>query len=243
MAQSNQPFKRPNLSENEEYSRIPPPAGQESANFKIPNKVLPPHASAVGIQQANQIPSPPAPLSQEEINWAIQLEEMVQKKGYKPTDSEMARYQDIANRLTYFQQNPQQQKQNLQQPQQVMVVKKRSALSFVFKLFLFIVFSIIFFAKMSIVVLEPSYFVPRGKIYFVLKPELFKNIYFRINMDKVYDDKIKRGFTKNDLNVKKDPKNSDPEWYKDPQYWEDNYLLSLPYPNFDFMNAKSVSKK
>ena len=96
---------------------------------------------------------------------------------------------------------------------------------------------------MSIVVLEPSYFVPRGKIYFVLKPELFKNIYFRINMDKVYDDKIKRGFTKNDLNVKKDPKNSDPEWYKDPQYWEDNYLLSLPYPNFDFMNAKSVSKK
>lgn len=243
MAQSNQPFKRPNLSENEEYTRIPPPVGQESSNFKVPNKVLPPHASPIGIQQANQIPSPPMPVSQEEINWAIQLEEMVQKKSYKPTDSEMARYQDIANRIAYFQQNPQPQRQASQPVQQVVVVKKRNKFLTFLKIVFWITFAIFFFAKVSIIVLEPSYFTPRGKIYFVLKPELFKNTYLSLNMDKIYDDKIKRGFDKNDLNIPKSSKKIDPDWYKDPQYWEENYLLSVPYPNLSFLNANSVIKK
>ena len=104
----------------------------------------------------------------------------------------------------------------------------------------FIALAFFFWAKVSVIALEPSYFTPRGKIYFVIKPVNFTDMYFSLNMDKVYDEKLRKGFTKNDLNIEqKSSKKSkakqkvNANWYKDPQYWENNYFLSLPYPKFN----------
>jgi hypothetical protein len=49
--------------------------------------------------------SAPAPLSQEEIDWALELEQKV-KAGNPPTAQETARYQDIARRLQESQPTP-----------------------------------------------------------------------------------------------------------------------------------------
>lgn len=243
MAQSNQPFKRPNLTESEEFKTIPPPTGQEST-FVPPsrNQGIPgPGEPAQPI--INQAPPP----TQEEINWAIQLEQNVQKKGYRPTDNEMAVYQDIANRVVLFQQaQAQAQKYAIAQapPQVVTIKKKKNRIGFLVKLLTLIILAVFFLAKVSIVVLEPSYFVPRGKIYFLIKPVLFSDMFYSINMDKIYEEKLKKGFTKEDLNLepdrsvkkKKGKPKINPKWYIDPQYWEDNYILVLPYIklNFDF---------
>lgn len=43
------------------------------------------------------------PISMTEAQWAVKFEEKVQKDGYKPTDAEMAKYQDIVAR---FKANP-----------------------------------------------------------------------------------------------------------------------------------------
>lgn len=43
------------------------------------------------------------PITMTEAQWAVKFEEKVQKEGYKPTDSEMAKYQDIVAR---FKANP-----------------------------------------------------------------------------------------------------------------------------------------
>src|SRR5687768_5915486 len=133
MAQSNQPFKRPNLSESEEYQKIPPPTGQEST-FVPPARNNPniPHPNAPAQPFVNQPPPP----TQEEINWAIQLEENVQKKGYKPTDNEMSVYQDIANRIVLFQQAQAQAQKYSPVPvpsQKVTVIHKRSKVGFFIK--------------------------------------------------------------------------------------------------------------
>lgn len=235
MAQSNQPFKRPNLSENEEYAKIPPPSGQDS-NLKFSSKGRP---SSLALQ-AQKIPSPPMQPTQEELNWAVQLEELVQKKGYKPNESEMTRYQDIANRISYFQQNQQQnQQQSEKQAQQVQPQNKSSFFLF-FKLFVVLLLFVTFWAKMSLLVVQPSYFVPRGKIYVVIKPITFGGMYYALNMDKLYEEKLKKGFTKNELNVEKTKNskkklNKSPEWFKDAQYWEDNYILAMPYPDLSFL--------
>lgn len=235
MAQSNQPFKRPNLSENEEYSKIPPPSAQD-ANFKFPGKGFP---TALALQ-AQQIPSPPAQPTQEEINWAIQLEELVQKKGYKPNDSEMNRYQDIANRISYFQQNQKQNQQQAQKEARQIQVAPKIKVSLFFKFVILGLLFLVFWAKLSLLVVQPSYFVPRGKIYVVVKPVNFSTMYYSLNMDKIYNDKLKKGFSRSDLNISKN-KNSkkkelnNPNWFKDAQYWEDNYIISIPYPNFSFL--------
>lgn len=232
MAQSNQPFKRPNLSENEEYTRIPPPMGQETT--LSPNNNLPKTAVA------GYIPSPPvgAP-SQDEINWAIQLEESVQKKGYKPTEQEMARYQDIANRITMYQQSQQalqvaQPQSIIMQPQPQIEPIKGSNAGLVLKLLSFVILLVFFWAKVSIVVLEPSYFVPKGKLYFVIKPVNFSTIYYSINTDKIYEEKLRKGFTNDDL-IKSNATKVNKNWQSDPEYLENNYILILPYPNFNFM--------
>jgi hypothetical protein len=231
MAQSNQPFKRPNLSENEEYTRIPPPMGQESSfnpNTNLPKSVVP-----------GYIPSPPVSQpSQEEINWAIQLEENVQRKGYKPTEQEMARYQDIANRITMYQQSQAVQVQQPQalvnQQQQVQFVpQKKSKIGLVFKILSLIVLAIFFWAKVSIVALEPSYFVPKGKLYFVIKPINFSTMYYSINTDKIYEEKLRKGFTSDDI-IKNNSKKISKNWQYDPEYLEENYIIILPYPNFNF---------
>lgn len=231
MAQSNQPFKRPNLSEKEEYQRIPPPDRQKGNNNG--NNV---QANRTDSSVAVQTPMPP---TQEEVNWAINLEENVQKNGYKPTDPEMAKYQDIANRIVLFQQAQAQAQKLAPRPQVITVAQPKSKLWRFIKVVAFISFIFFFWAKVSIVVLQPSYFVPRGKIYFVIKPINFSNMYYSVNMDKVYDDKLRKGFTKDDLNLdtstkkKKSKKKVNPNWYIDPQYWEDNYLISVPYPNLN----------
>jgi hypothetical protein len=227
MAQSNQPFKRPNLSEKEEYQRIPPPDRQRG-NSNNQN-------GSAGSSTSVSTPMPP---TQEEIDWAIQIEENVQKNGYKPTEAEMSKYQDIANRIVLFQQAQAQAQKLAPRPQQVVYVPARkSALWKFIKFISFVTFAFFFWVKISIVVLEPSYFTPRGKIYFVIKPINFSNIYYSVNMDKVYDEKLRKGFTKDDLNLdissskkKKSNKKVNPNWYIDPQYWEDNYLISFPYP-------------
>ncbi len=228
MTQSNQPFKRPNLSEKEEYQRIPPPDRQNGKN------------KATASQKAESIVSvqTPMPPTQEEINWAIQVEENVQKNGYKPTDAEMMRYQDIANRIVLFQQaQVEAQKYAPQRTQVVTVQRPKSMLWRFIKFVTWVTLIILFWAKVSVVVLQPSYFIPRGKIYFIIKPINFSTVYYSVNMDKVYDEKLRKGFTKDDLNLeptkkKKGVKKINPNWYIDPQYWEDNYLISLPYPNF-----------
>ena len=229
MAQSNQPFKRPNLSEKEEYQRIPPPDRQKGNSRSRNNQS---DDSSISVQT-------PMPPTQEEVDWAIQVEENVQKNGYKPTDAEMLRYQDIANRIVLFQQaQAQALKYAPQRPQVITVARPKSLFWRFIKFTTFVILAILFWAKVSIVVLEPSYFTPRGKIYFVVKPINFSNIYYSVNMDKVYDEKLRKGFTKDDLNLepttkkKKAKKKINPNWYIDPQYWEDNYLLSFPYPNF-----------
>jgi hypothetical protein len=241
MAQSNQPFKRPNLTESEEFQKIPPPTGQESTfvpppknNQAIPNPGAPPQPFV------NNQPPPP---TQEEINWALQLEESVQKKGYKPTDSEMAVYQDIANRIVLFQQAQAQAQRYVQtQPaaQVVTVKKKKNKLAFFAKLLTLAVLAFFFWAKISILVLQPSYFVPRGKVYFLIKPVNFSDMYYSVNMDKIYDEKLRKGFTKEDLDLepdrtikKKGKTKINPKWYLDPLYWEDNYILVMPYINFN----------
>ncbi len=241
MAQRNQPFKRPNLSESEEYTKIPPPSGQES-------KFVPPSKNQPGGNQAqNQgdpnYRGPVAPPSQEEINWAILLEENVQKKGYKPTDAEMATYQDIANRIVMFQQaqaqaqmQAQAQAQAQQQNVKVVTRKKSKLFSFI-KLLTLATLAVLFWAKISVIVLKPSYYVPRGKIYFVIKPVNFQDTYFNLNMDKIYEEKLKKGFTKEELNLetekpkgkKKGKTKINPNWYIDPLYWEKNYIFALPY--------------
>jgi hypothetical protein len=238
MAQSNQPFKRPNLTESEELQKIPPPTGQESTfvppsrNQVIPNPGSPPQPFV------NQPPPP----TQEEINWALQLEENVQKKGYKPTDNEMTVYQDIANRIVLFQQAQAQAQKYAPVPVQTVTVKaKKSKLGFYIKLLTLAILAVFFWAKVSIVALEPSYFVPKGKVYFLIKPVLFSDMYYSINMDKIYEEKLKKGFTKDDLNLepdttvkkKKGQVKINPKWYIDPQYWEDHYIFILPYPNLN----------
>lgn len=228
MAQSNQPFKRPNLSEKEEYQRIPPPDRQKG------------NANTQTNQSSNQTTSSstPMPPSQEEINWAIQIEESVQKNGYKPTDAEMAKYQDIANRIVLFQQAQAQAQKYAPPTNQQVVYKQVKGNGFLrfLKWCFIIALAFFFWAKASIVILEPSYFTPRGKIYLLIKPINFSPVYYSINMDKVYDEKLRKGFTKEDLNLditntkKNKEKKVNPKWYTDPQYWEDNYLLSFPYP-------------
>lgn len=239
MAQNNQPFKRPNITENEEYKKIPPPTGQES-KFVPPGASTQPNDSPGNMVPQQVVFNPP---SQEEINWAIQLEENVKRNGYKPNDAEMAKYQEIANKIVMFQQAQMQAQASFQQQQPVPVQtvappKKKSKLGLVIKLFILLFFSILFIAKVSIIVLQPSYFVPRGKIYFVIKPENFSTVYYSINMDKIYEEKLKKGFTKEELNPeneraksnnKKGKTKINPKWYIEPEYWEKNYILSIPY--------------
>ncbi|MFN8577297.1 MAG: hypothetical protein U0354_10605 [Candidatus Sericytochromatia bacterium] len=228
MAQSNQPFKRPNLSEKEEYQRIPPPDRQKG-NGNNQN------TQSTGSSAPASTPMPP---SQEEIDWAIQIEEKVQKQGYKPTEAEMSKYQDIANRIVLFQQAQAQAQKIAPRQQQVFYTAKPKSKLWRFIKFLTLISLLFFFwAKVSIVVLQPSYFTPRGKIYLVIKPINFSTVYYSINMDKVYDEKLRKGFTKDDLNLdiasskkKKGTKKVNPNWYTDPQYWEDNYLIAFPYP-------------
>ena len=234
MAQSNQPFKRPNLSEKEEYQRIPPPerqkGGNKGQNNGQPNDTVNPSGA--------QTPMPP---TQEEIDWAIQVEESVQKRGYQPTETEMARYQDIANRIVLFQQaQAQAQKFVPQRPQIITVAPQKSFFWKFIKFSFWTIMALLFWAKASIVVLQPSYFTPRGKVYLVIKPVNFSTVYYSVNMDKVYDEKLRKGFNKNDLNLessakKKKSKKVNPNWYIDPQYWEDNYIMSFPYPSFKYL--------
>lgn len=229
MAQSNQPFKRPNLSEKEEYQRIPPPDRQKGNSSGQVNQ------NSGQTSSGHPTPMPP---TQEEINWAIQIEDSVQKNGYKPTEAEMAKYQDIANRIVLFQQAQAQAQKYAPPPVQQIVYKtpKKSGLWRFIKWTTIIALAFFFWAKVSIVILEPSYFTPRGKIYFLIKPINFSTVYYHINMDKVYDEKLRKGFTKDDLNLdvtntkKTKDKKVNPKWYTDPQYWEDNYLISFPYP-------------
>jgi len=53
--------------------------------------------------------NPASNVPQAEIQWALQLEEKVQKQGYQPTQEELAKYQDIANKLTAGSNQSQQQ--------------------------------------------------------------------------------------------------------------------------------------
>ncbi|MBC7472816.1 MAG: hypothetical protein H7263_00885 [Candidatus Sericytochromatia bacterium] len=223
------------MSENEEYKKIPPPDGQKNNN--IANGMI--NAPTVQTQQVSAQAAPP---SQEEVNWAIQLEENVQKKGYKPSEQEMAKYQEIANRIVVFQQaqvQAQRQFQAQNMPNnQFVVTKKKSKLATTFKFLTLFIIALFFWAKVSIVVLQPSYFVPRGKIYLVIKPITFSNMYYSVNMDKVYEEKLRKGFNKSDLNIdqktnKKSKIRVNSKWYIDPQYWENHYILSIPYPKFD----------
>lgn len=242
MAQSNQPFKRPNLSESDEYAKIPPPPGQENS-FVPPGKSQGPSQQQSGKSQpsANQ---PPLPPSQEEIGWAIQLEENVQKRGYKPNDAEMARYQDIANRIVLFQQAQAQRQAQAAAAQAAASIspKKKGKFWRFLKIMIFIAFVTGFWAKISVIVLEPSYFVPKGKVYFVIKPEPFSKVLFTINMDKIYDEKLKKGFKAEDLNLEteipakkgKGKKEINPNWYTDPQYLENNYVMVVPYIKLNF---------
>ena len=56
-------------------------------------------------------------------------------------------------------------------------------------------------------------------------------------MDKIYEEKLKKGFTKEELNLetekpkgkKKGKTKINPNWYIDPLYWEKNYIFALPY--------------
>lgn len=234
MAQSNQPFKRPNLSEKEEYQRIPPPERQKGGNKGQSNG----QPNETSNPSGAQTPMPP---TQEEIDWAIQVEESVQKRGYQPTETEMARYQDIANRIVLFQQaQAQAQKFVPQRPQIVTVAPQKSFFWKFIKFSFWTIIALLFWAKVSVVVLQPSYFTPRGKIYLVIKPINFSTVYYSVNMDKVYDEKLRKGFNKSDLNLessakKKKNKKVNPNWYIDPQYWEDNYIMSFPYPSFKYL--------
>jgi len=233
MARSNQPFKRPNLSSSDEYERIPPPPGQ-SSSF-----VAPVNQTQIPAQGANQPVQQVFPPSQEEITWALQLEEMVQKKGYRPSDPETARYQDIANRVTNYQSQVQAQAQQQARvkatPEKKIVVKterKFNFFSFTLKIFILSILVLLFFAKVTIVNLVPCNFEPRGKIYFLIKPQAFSQIYYTFNMDKVYKEKFRNGFTKDDLNLDDDNnKKINSKWYIDPEYWEDNYILAVPHIN------------
>ncbi|GIW23452.1 MAG: hypothetical protein KatS3mg068_2459 [Candidatus Sericytochromatia bacterium] len=219
MNQSNQPFKRPKLSENEEYLKVPPPPGQE-------NKFIPPNQQQNNNQNSKPelLNRPIQPPSQEEINWAIQLEEKVNKQNYKPTKEEEQMYQDIANRIIAYQKAQAQAQKYYQAPQpqsnqnQVIVKKSNSFINFL-KFLLFLIFIIIFWAKASILVLEPCNFVPKGRIYIVLKPKNFDKVFYSFNMDKIIDKKLKN-------------KSSKFEWYYDPEYWEKNYILIIPYISF-----------
>jgi len=218
MNQSNQPFKRPKLSENEEYVKVPPPPGQE-------NKFVPPNQQKNNNNQKQELLTPPIqPPSQEEINWAIQLEEKVNKQNYKPTKEEEQIYQDIANRIIAYQQaqvqaqkyyNPPQQQST--QPQ--IIIRKSNPFINFFKFLLFVIFIILFWAKASILILEPCNFVPKGKIYIVIKPKNFDKVFYSFNMDKIIDKKLKSKSLKF-------------EWYQDPEYWEKNYILVFPYISF-----------
>jgi hypothetical protein len=80
------------------------PTAQETARYEDIAKRL---AGAQQPQQPQQ-PSAPAapaaaPVSQEEVQWALQLEQKV-KGGQQPTAQETARYEDIAKRLSAAQQ-------------------------------------------------------------------------------------------------------------------------------------------
>ncbi|MGE3726512.1 MAG: hypothetical protein AB7I41_13225 [Candidatus Sericytochromatia bacterium] len=81
-----------------------PPTAQETARYEDIAKRL----SAAQQPAAPTAPAAPAaaPVSQEDIQWALQLEQKV-KSGQPPTAQETARYEDIAKRLAAAQQ-PQQ---------------------------------------------------------------------------------------------------------------------------------------
>jgi len=217
MNQSNQPFKRPKLSENDEYIKVPPPPGQEN-KFTLPNQ-----QQEKNSQKKELLSRHIEPPTQEEINWAIQLEEKVNKHNYKPTKEEEQKYQDIANRIIAYQQAQAQAQKYYSPPTQIqqekIIEKKTSPFFKIFKFFLFITLIVLFWARASILVLEPCNFVPNGKIYIILKPKNFDKIFYSLNMDKIIDKKLKT----NSLKF---------EWFENPEYWEKNYILVIPYINF-----------
>jgi len=234
MARSNQPFKRPNLSSSDEYERIPPPPGQSSTFIPPVNQTQIPPTQAI-----NQPVQGILPPTQEELQWALQLEEMVQKKGYRPTDQETSRYQDIANKVTHYQaQIKAQQSRSVPKPEKRKKEKREKNFNFLLFTFNIVIVSlliILFFAKLTIVNLVPCNFEPRGKVYLLIKPQTFTQVYYTFNMDKVYKEKLRKGFSKEDLNLDDDNKKKvNSKWYIDPQYWEDNYILAFPHINFNF---------
>jgi len=225
MVKSNQPFKRPSLSESDEFAKIPPPVSSEPVN---------PAVSGMGPQGTSP-PQGAIPPTQEEIQWAVSIEERVQKQGYKPNDQEMARYQDIANRILHYQ-RMEAQKQAQQQAAFAAAVKqsapnppkKKNRFFTYLKILFAFVLLVLFWAKAAFVVLQPSYLTPRGKIYILIKPALFSKVYYSVNMDNVYEEKIKSGFKKEELDGSVEGNQS---WYADPSYWEMNYLAAFPYFN------------
>jgi hypothetical protein len=78
------------------------PTAQDAARYEDIAKRL-----AAAQQQPQAQPQQPAgpPISQEEIQWALQLEEKA-KNGQQPTAQDAARYEDIAKRLAAAQQQP-----------------------------------------------------------------------------------------------------------------------------------------
>ncbi|HEY9843286.1 MAG TPA: hypothetical protein V6D23_22640 [Candidatus Obscuribacterales bacterium] len=67
-----------------------------------PQFQAPPQAPAQGM------PNLPANVSQQEVQWALQLEQRVNTQNYSPTPQEMTQYQNIAQRMAAGQQAPQQ---------------------------------------------------------------------------------------------------------------------------------------
>lgn len=63
-----------------------------------------------------QAPQLPGGVSQQEIEWAMQLEARVNQQNYQPTPQEMSQYENIAQRLQAGQQAPQQPTAPAQQP-------------------------------------------------------------------------------------------------------------------------------
>lgn len=83
------------------------PTEQEVQTYKALENKLKAQASAPAqqtVQTAQVASSAPAP-SQEELQWALQMEEKV-KQGYKPSDQETATYQAIFQKLAASQQAP-----------------------------------------------------------------------------------------------------------------------------------------
>ncbi len=95
----------PNAQENAQYQNLAQRITAAQQQQQAPQTNAPP-VGAPQRPQTQNAQQTPAGVSQQEIDWALQLEQRVNTQNYQPNAQETAQYQNIAQRITAAQQQP-----------------------------------------------------------------------------------------------------------------------------------------